>query len=126
MSIKSDCDNFLQTNANKKKRRPEAEESEDNDYSKGRAMESKSLESREEFPKGKRNTRKRRRLALQGREIKDIRKSRKAGMLSDDEESDRFSPSSEEILFSDDEIQGNGAGPAGNEGSASSDEMGNM
>lgn len=89
-------------------------------------MEGKSLEShREEFPKGKRKARKRRRLALQGRGIKDVRKRRKTDVLSDDD-IDRFSDSSEESIFTEDEIRGGGTCPVGSEASASSDETGTM
>ncbi|KAF2313548.1 hypothetical protein GH714_011587 [Hevea brasiliensis] len=117
------------TNSSRKRRKLDAEESEDNDCGKGRNAkegESKSLESqREEFPKGKRKARKRRRLALQGRGIKEIRKSRKADLLTDDD-SGPFSNSSDESLFSEDEIRGGGGGPVGSEASASSDETGAM
>ncbi|KAJ9173797.1 hypothetical protein P3X46_016900 [Hevea brasiliensis] len=117
------------TNSSRKRRKLDAEESEDNDCGKGRNAregESKSLESqRDEFPKGKRKARKRRRLALQGRGIKEIRKRRKADLLTD-EDSGPFSNSSDESLFSDDEIPGGGAGPVGTEASASSDETGAM
>uniref|UniRef100_A0A5B6ZPX5 Zinc finger PHD-type domain-containing protein n=3 Tax=Davidia involucrata TaxID=16924 RepID=A0A5B6ZPX5_DAVIN len=117
------------TNASRKRRKLDAEptsfESEDNEYGKDRAVkevESKSFEShQEEFPKGKRKARKRRRLALQGRGIKDVRRRRKAEVLSDDDIGS-FSSSSEESMFSEDEIQGGGTCPVGSEASASSDE----
>lgn len=118
------------TNASRKRRKVDAEpssfESEDNKPSKGRTTkeaEGKGLEShREEFPKGKRKARKRRRLALQGRGIKDVRKRRKADSGSDDD-AGLFSNSSEESMFSEDEIQGGGTTcPGGSEASASSDE----
>ncbi|GKV04038.1 hypothetical protein SLEP1_g16255 [Rubroshorea leprosula] len=114
------------TNSGRKKRKIDAEESEDNQYGKGRTtkevdVESKSLDSqREEFPKGKRNARKRRRLALQGRGIKDVQRRRKADFTDDD--NGPFSDSSEESMFSEDEIQGGGASPDGSEDTASSDE----
>ncbi|XP_048319764.2 uncharacterized protein LOC107403796 isoform X1 [Ziziphus jujuba] len=115
------------TNSSRKRRKLDAEELEDNEYGKGKTVnqvESKSLESqREDFPKGKRKARKRRRLALQGRGIKDIRKRRKADMLSDDEIG-TSSNSSEESMSSEDEVQGGGACPVGSETSASSDEAG--
>ncbi|KAK9274630.1 hypothetical protein L1049_021881 [Liquidambar formosana] len=122
------------TNASRKRRKLDAEppsfESEDNNKNgKGRSakeVEGKSLEShREEFPKGKRKARKRRRLALQGRGIKDVRKRRKADVLSDDD-IDLFSDSSEESIFTEDEIRGGGTCPVGSEASASSDETGTM
>ncbi|OMP02789.1 Zinc finger, PHD-type [Corchorus olitorius] len=111
------------TNSSRKRRKADAEESEDNEYSKGRntkEVESKSMESqKEEFPKGKRKARKRRRLALQGRGIKDVQRRRKADLTDDD--AGAFSNSSEESMFSEDEIQGGGGCPAGSEASASSD-----
>lgn len=118
------------TNASRKRRKLDAEPSsfelDDNEYGKGKMakeVESKSLEShREEFPKGKRKAR-RRRLALQGRGIKDVRKRRKAAIISDDD-IEPFSNSSDESIFSEDEIQGGGTGPVGSEASASSDEVG--
>ncbi|KAL5551500.1 hypothetical protein UlMin_001676 [Ulmus minor] len=118
------------TNSSRKRRKLDAEESEDNEYGKGKSanlVESKSLESqREEFPKGKRKARKRRRLALQGRGIKDIRKRRKSDVITD-EDFGTSSNSSEESMFSNDEIQGGGgACPEGSVDTASSDEAGIM
>lgn len=116
------------TNSSRKRRKADAEESEDNEYSKGRnkkELESKSLESKkEEFPKGKRQARRRRRLALQGRGIKDVQRRRKADLRDDD--AGPFSSSSEESMFSEDEIEGGGACPVGSEASTSSDEIGTM
>lgn len=77
---------------------------------------------KEEFPKGKRKARKRRRLALQGIAVKDARR-RKADSLTD-EDVGPFSNSSEESEFSEDEIQGGRTGQVGSEASASSDEEG--
>jgi hypothetical protein len=120
---------LYQTNSSRKRRKSDADESEDNEYGKSRStkeVEGKSLDSqREEFPKGKRKARKRRRLSLQGRGIKDVRKSRKADSLSDDDVGP-FTDSSEESMFSEDEIQGGGACPAGSEASASLDETGTL
>lgn len=117
------------TNSSRKRRKLDADDSEDNEYSKGKGanqVESKSLESqKEDFPKGKRQARKRGRLALQGRGVKDIRKRRKQEVLSD-EDSGTSSNSSEESMSSEDEIQGGGARPEGSEVSASSDEAGSM
>lgn len=62
-------------------------------------------------------------MALQGRGIKDIRKTRKADIISD-EDVGQFSDSSEESTFSEDEIQGGGSCPLGSEASASLDETG--
>ncbi|ESR52441.1 hypothetical protein CICLE_v100185872mg, partial [Citrus x clementina] len=115
------------TSSSRKRRKLDADESEGNEYGNGgtaRELENKGLESqREDFPKGKRKARKRRRLALQGRGIKDVRKRRKVDLPSEDDVS-LFSNSSEESMFSDDETQGGGACAAGSEASASSDEMG--
>lgn len=70
---------------------------------------------RDDFPKGKRKARKRRRLALQGRGIRDVQRRCKADLS--DCENGPFSNSSGESMFSDDEIEGG-------EASASSDELG--
>ncbi|XP_062074710.1 uncharacterized protein LOC133778718 [Humulus lupulus] len=114
------------TNSSRKRRKLD-EDSEDNEYGKGKTTnqaESKSLESqKEEVPKGKRNVRKRRRLALQGRGVKDIRKRRKADVITD-EDFGTSSDSSEESLSSEDEMQGGQAHPEGSDASASSDETG--
>ncbi|XVF51188.1 hypothetical protein PTKIN_Ptkin04bG0164400 [Pterospermum kingtungense] len=116
------------TNSSRKRRKADTEESEDNDYSKGRStreVESKSLESqKEEFPKGKRKARKRRRLALQGRGIKDVQRRRKADFSDDD--TGPFSNSSEESMFSEDEIQGSRACAVASEASGSSEETQSM
>lgn len=122
------------TNASRKRRKTDAEpssfESEDNEYSKdtsAKDVESKSFEShRDEFPKGKRKARKRRRLALQGRGVKDLRRRHKADGTSDDDIIGSFSNSTEETVFSEDEIQGGGACSVGCEASASSDETGTV
>ncbi|XP_021900330.1 uncharacterized protein LOC110816440 isoform X2 [Carica papaya] len=99
------------TNSTRKRRKLDAEESEGNDYSKGKTtkeVETKSLNAqREDFPKGKRNARKRRHLVLQGRRIKDMAKRRRTE--STEEDSGPFSDSSEESMFSEDEIQDGGA-----------------
>ncbi|KAK4796392.1 hypothetical protein SAY86_028718 [Trapa natans] len=90
-----------------RKRRTESQEFEDEDSKAGssRDVESKGLRSqREDFPKGKRKARRRRRLTLQGRGIQYLRRRRKAD--TDDEEAS-FSNSSEGSLFTEeDEIQG--------------------
>lgn len=70
-----------------------------------KVIEGKGLESqKEEFPRRKRNTRKRR-LALQGKGIKDLRKRRKTEMFTDDDDGEMLSDSSDESVFSEDEIQ---------------------
>ncbi|KAM7256828.1 hypothetical protein ACFE04_012569 [Oxalis oulophora] len=95
-----------------RKRRKFDEESEDNEYTKGRNVESKSIDS--EFPKGKRKARKRRRLELQGRGIKDTRRRSKDEIVTaDDDNNNRpFSCSSDDdddddddSIFTEDEIQ---------------------
>ncbi|GAB4835053.1 hypothetical protein Ancab_033321 [Ancistrocladus abbreviatus] len=121
------------TNANRKRRKTDAEPpstgSEHNRYREDISLkegDGKILESnREEFPKGKRNARKRRRLALRGRGIKDVRKRRKTEVLSDDD-SGSFSNSSEESAYSEDESRGGRRCPVGSEASGSSDEMATM
>ncbi|XP_009778932.1 uncharacterized protein [Nicotiana sylvestris] len=99
-------------------------ESEDNEDCMDRAakdVRNRAFESnQEEFPKGKRKARKRRRLALQGRGIKDVRRRHKAE-VSSDEEVASSSESREDSIFSEDEVQGGETSPAGNEASASSD-----
>ncbi|KAK6935625.1 hypothetical protein RJ641_035780, partial [Dillenia turbinata] len=117
------------TNSSRKRRKFDADnptfESEDDENVKSKIekeAESKSFEChREEFPKGKRKARKRRRLALQGRGIKDIRKRRKADIPCDDDFG-AYSNSSGESIFSEDETEGRGSGtcPVGSEASASS------
>ncbi|KAJ1404009.1 Zinc finger, PHD-type [Sesbania bispinosa] len=96
------------TNSNRKRRKLDADESDDNGYGKGRnskEADGKNFElQKEEFPKGKRKARKRRRLALQGRAVKDVRRRQKADSLTD-EDVGPFSNSSEESMFSEDEIQ---------------------
>ncbi|KAL2325257.1 hypothetical protein Fmac_024315 [Flemingia macrophylla] len=104
------------TNSNRKRRKLDAEESDDNGYGKGRSakeeVEVKNFElQKEEYPKGKRKARKRRRLALQGRAVKDVRKRQKAGSQTD-EDVGPFSNSSEESMFSEDDIQVGRACPA--------------
>ncbi|RDY07462.1 hypothetical protein CR513_08422, partial [Mucuna pruriens] len=103
------------TNSNRKRRKLDAEESDDNGYGKGRTakeVEGKNFElQKEEFPKGKRKARKRRRLALQGRAVKDVRRQ-KADSLTD-EDVGPFSNSSEESMFSEDEIPVGRICPAG-------------
>ncbi|XP_010260669.1 PREDICTED: uncharacterized protein LOC104599711 isoform X2 [Nelumbo nucifera] len=121
------------TNAGRKKRKLDSEasmaESEENEYGKGRTkdIEGRSVDSqREDFPKGKRKARKRRRLALQGRGIKDVRKRQKADAITDDDIG-QFSHSSEEgteNMFSEDESQGARMCAIGSEASTSSDETG--
>ncbi|KAL8244786.1 hypothetical protein R6Q59_011044 [Mikania micrantha] len=109
------------TNAGRKRRKSDADvanpESED-DYSSER--NTKDIDSND-FPKGKRKARKHRRLALQGRVIKDVRRRRKADVVSD--ENDSSSDSSEDSAYSDEEMQ-EGRTSGQNEASASSDETG--
>ncbi|KAI4343169.1 hypothetical protein MLD38_027703 [Melastoma candidum] len=115
-----------------KKRRLDTVDSDDNEDGKPRTTretESRSLESQhEEFPKGKRKARKRRRLALQGRGVKDLRNRRKLSRFNEEEEEEEeaYSESSEEEnAFSEDEMEeeeeGKGGGSGGSEASISSD-----
>ncbi|KAL1556423.1 hypothetical protein AAHA92_12049 [Salvia divinorum] len=98
----------------------ESEDNEDQMVKTSKDAGSKSFEShQEDFPKGKRKARKRRRLALQGRGV--ARRRRRAGVVSDDE-SESFSYSSEDSMSSEEEIQGGGTSVVGSEVSASSDE----
>lgn len=116
------------TSASRKRRKLDADsmsiESEDNEEQRVKNSKdggSKSFDShQEDFPKGKRKARKRRRLALQGRGI--VRRRRRADVVSDDE-SESFSYSSEDSMYSEEEIQGGGGTcVVGSEVSASSDE----
>ncbi|OIW21571.1 hypothetical protein TanjilG_06334 [Lupinus angustifolius] len=106
------------TNTNRK-RRSKHDTEESNDDGNGKERTAKEVEGadfelqREEFPKGKRKARKRRRLALQGRAVKDVRSRQKTDLLTD-EDNGPLSNSSEESMFSEDEIQGGRIGPAGN------------
>ncbi|KAF8413398.1 hypothetical protein HHK36_001379 [Tetracentron sinense] len=121
------------TNASRKRRKVDAEPPianlEENEHGKCRTLkevERKSVEPhREDFPKGKRKVRKRRRLALQGRGIKDVRKRQNAEALTDEDLS-LFSHSSEEgteCIFSEDESHGARMRLVRSEASTSSDEM---
>jgi hypothetical protein len=102
----------------------DTEESDDeNGYEKGKAAketDGKNIElQKEEFPKGKRKARKRRRLALQGRAVKDVRRRQKADSLTG-EDVGAFSNTSEDSMFSEDEVQVDRIRPAG----STSDEAG--
>lgn len=141
---------LYQTNASRKRRKLDAEplsfELEDSGYC-GRRRTSKEVEGGnnntleshgEEFPKGKRKARKRRRLALQGRRVKDVRKRIEDDDDDDDDDDNDdddengpgrggggngdginpLSSSSEEMTFSDEE-----EAYGGGEASASSDEL---
>lgn len=114
------------TNAGRKRRKSESDapnlesEEEEDDYSTDRNTKEKENDTTNE---GKRKARKHRRLALQGRGIKDVRRRRKAEVVSDDEldlSSSSSDSSEEESEFSDEERKT----PGPNEASASSDEMG--
>ncbi|KAL8520577.1 hypothetical protein ACS0TY_011204 [Phlomoides rotata] len=115
------------TNASRKRRKLdpdsisiESEDNEDERVKNGKDVGTKSFDShQEDFPKGKRKARKRRRLALQGRGI--VRRRRRADVISDDE-SESFSNSSEDSMSSEEEIQGGGTSPVGSEASSSSDD----
>lgn len=115
------------TSTSRKRRKVDTDsasnESEDNNDDRDRNAKdvgSKSFEShQEDFPKGKRKARKRRRLALQGKGI--VRRHR-ADVVSDDE-SEPFSNTSEDSMSSEEEKQSHGTSLAENETSASSDEV---
>lgn len=115
---------YSQTNSSRKRRKLDADtsaaESEDEDARDRplKQIEGKSVEShREEFPKGKRKARKRRRLQLQGRVLKEVRKRQKADAATDDDFG-AYSSDGTESSFSDDENMGGRMGEA----SSSSDE----
>ncbi|KAL9272563.1 PHD finger protein-like protein [Drosera capensis] len=116
------------TNPSRKRRKSDIEppntESEDNGCEPKasiREKEAKNLESsREEYPKGKRNARKRRRFSLRGKGGNDARKRRKAEVESDDD-SGSFSGSSESESSEDDSKT-----REGHEASGSSDEAATM
>ncbi|KAL5068506.1 hypothetical protein RYX36_019393 [Vicia faba] len=111
------------TTTRKRRSKLDAEESDDNGYDKGKTAkdaEGKNLElQKEEFPKGKRKARKRRRLALQGKVVKDVRRKQKTDSLTG-EDVGPLSNTSEESLFSEDGIQVDRTCPAG----STSDEAG--
>lgn len=114
---------MFQTNASRKKRKIDVEppntESEDGEDKILRDEKSKSFDSnKEEFPKGRRKARNRRRLALRGRGVRDDHKRRKVETGTDDTAS--FSNSSEENSSSEDDSQGSGMCAAKSEASASS------
>lgn len=114
------------TNAGRKRRKSEvdtqnAESEEDDDYSTDRnTKDADNKNLSDEFPKGKRKARKHRRLAMQGTRGKDVRRRRKAEVVSDDV--DDSSDESEESAFSEE----GGRTSVANEASASSDETGTM
>ncbi|PHT92139.1 hypothetical protein T459_00021 [Capsicum annuum] len=116
------------TSTSRKRRKHDVDsqftESEDNEDCMDRAakdVRNKTFESKQEdFPKGKRKARKRRRLALKGRGIKDVRRRHRAKVISD-EEIGSSSESGRDSMFSEDEAQGDETS-AGNEASASSDD----
>ncbi|XP_023644943.1 uncharacterized protein LOC17899027 isoform X2 [Capsella rubella] len=120
------------TNSGKKKRKLDAaeEESDENENSKGGRKRLQQHHSQgEEFPKGKRKARKRRRLSLQGKGVKVLRKKRneeEEDEVSEEDEEGAFSDTSEESVFCEDEEEEEeghttGAG-AGRQVSASSSE----
>ncbi|KAI3890863.1 hypothetical protein MKX03_025880 [Papaver bracteatum] len=122
------------TNASRKRRKIDSEslpviEGVEDDFDKSnlKEVEVKYVESqREDYPKGKRKARKRRRLSLQGRGIKDIRKKQKEDAAMDGGDLNLSSQSSEgtESMFSEEESQGTKTGTA--EGLTSEDETGSM
>ncbi|KAL2902961.1 hypothetical protein RDABS01_028043 [Bienertia sinuspersici] len=114
------------TNASRKKRKTDVDppntESEDGEDRTQRVGKSKSFESnKEEYPKGRRKARKRRRLALRGRGVRDDRKRPKLQVGSDDTGS--LSNSSEDSGSSEDDSHESGMCAAKSEVSASSADM---
>ncbi|XP_071706838.1 uncharacterized protein [Rutidosis leptorrhynchoides] len=111
------------TNVGRKRRKSEVDEpnleSEDDDYSTDR--NTKDVDNNNN---GKRKTRKQRRVALQGKGIKDVRRRRKTEVS--DVESSSSSESSEESEYSDEEMQEGKTSGGPNEASASSDETETM
>ncbi|KAK9150834.1 hypothetical protein Syun_009143 [Stephania yunnanensis] len=129
------------TNSGKKRRKhdaelPEAEvdgKDNNNEGISSQKYAGKNVESRQEdyFPKGKRKARKRRRLALKGRGISDVRRRQISteGDAFVDNDVGPFSHSSDDEgtgeVFSEDEIQGSRRHSVGSEAAASSsDEAG--
>lgn len=115
------------TSGGRKRRKLDADaagvDSDDNDDNRERTVKDvrrETIESHhEEFPKGKRKAR-RRRLALQGRGVKDVRRRQRIEEFSDDEVVS-FSSSGEEMVLSEDETPGVGISRAKNERCAASD-----
>ncbi|XP_010461091.1 PREDICTED: uncharacterized protein LOC104741867 isoform X2 [Camelina sativa] len=116
------------TNSGKKKRKLDAaeEESDENESSKGgRKRLHRHYSQGEEFPKGKRKARKRRRLSLQGKGVKVLRKKRneEEDEVSEEDEEGAFSDTSEESVFCEEEEEEDGhTTGAGRQVSASSSE----
>ncbi|CAA7059305.1 unnamed protein product [Microthlaspi erraticum] len=116
------------TNSGKKKRKLDAaeDESDENESSKGgrKQLNQQHQSQGEEFPKGKRKARKRRRLSLQGKGIKVLRKKRneEEEEMSEEEEEGAFSDTSEDSVFCEEEEEGHTNAAAAREVSASSSE----
>ncbi|CAM8995946.1 unnamed protein product [Rhodiola kirilowii] len=128
------------TNPGRKRRKldtePASSDSEDGEVGKNkvsRVLDNRNLSKQHDVPKGKRKARKRRRLALQGREVKDLRKGRKIEAVSEEDDNDGeeddslYSNSTEQSSSSeedddDDDAQGSGSCGAASEASVSSDE----
>ncbi|CAO2837800.1 unnamed protein product [Amaranthus hypochondriacus] len=113
------------TNASRKKRKIDVEpshESEDGEDRPRRDRKSKRFESsKKEYPKGRRNVRKRRRLALRGRGVRDDCNRMKVEAASDEFVSS--SNSSEDSGSTEDDSHGSGMCAARSEVSGSSAEM---
>ncbi|KAG2314854.1 hypothetical protein Bca4012_065662 [Brassica carinata] len=92
------------TNSGKKKRKLDAaeDESDENESSKGGKKQLQHSQG-EEFPKGKRKARKRRRLSFQGKGIKVLQKKRNEQVSEEDEEGASSSDTSEESVFCEEE-----------------------
>ncbi|KAL1213001.1 PHD finger protein [Cardamine amara subsp. amara] len=102
------------TNSGKKKRKLDvAEESDENESSQGGRKRLRRHSQVEEFPKGKRKARKRRRLSLQGKGIKVLRKKRnEEEEVSEEDEEGAFSDTSDESDFCEEDEEEEGDGRA--------------
>ncbi|KAK9714052.1 hypothetical protein RND81_06G068200 [Saponaria officinalis] len=115
------------TSSSRKKRKidtePISSDSEDGENRNPKDGENKSFESnKEEYPKGRRKARKRRRGAPHGRSFKDSQKRRKVDVGSSSD-SGSFSNSSEDSVSSQDDCNGSEMDVANSEVSASSQEV---
>ncbi|XP_058104992.1 actin cytoskeleton-regulatory complex protein pan1 isoform X2 [Magnolia sinica] len=121
------------TNSSRKRRKLDADppvesETEDAKDNVTKPVEDKNVKSQQEdFPKGKRKARKRRRLTLQGRGLKEVRRRQKAEASADDDFG-VYSHSSEgtEGIFSEDESQGGRIATFASDASTSSSDENGM
>lgn len=102
---------LFQNNLEKKKWKLDVaeEESDEIESNKGGKKRMRYHSQGEEFSKRKKITRKRRRLSLQGKDIKVLRKRRNEEEVSEEDDDDAFSDTSEESVFcEEDEKKGEG------------------